>query len=70
MNGLFDDLFYIYFCRRGDLPMADFPACNGIGYNGGQTPCCSGKYLRNFYSGYSVLPDVYNIGTLYDIYAK
>ena len=70
MNGLFNNLYNTNSCRSGYMPMENIYACNGVSSYGGEASYGSGKYLRNIYSGNGILPNVYSIGTINDIYVK
>ena len=70
MNGLFNNIFYTNLCRSDYVSMENIYACNGVSNYGGETSYGSGKYLRNIYGGNGILPNVYSVGTINDIYVK
>ena len=70
MNGLFNNLHNTNLCRSDYVSMENIYACNGVSSYGGETSYGSGKYLRNIYSGNGILPNVYSVGTINDIYVK
>ena len=70
MNGFFHNLYNNNSCRGNYMPMENIHACNGIGYDGRETPYSSGKYLRNIYSGNGILPNVYCVRTINAIHVK